>query len=123
MSDSSGSVISGVHQAVPGKRWIWLAAAAVVAIAIATALVVWWRQPPAVPVVEAVTQLTDDGEPKWIYDNLLTDGSRVYFNEGTNFSLKIAQVAVIGGPTAIIPVRLEAPIIAGLSQEGASLLH
>ncbi len=95
---------------------------AIVAIAIAAALVLWWRQPPAVPVVEAVTQLTDDGEPKWIYDNLLTDGSRVYFNEGTNFSLKIAQVAVIGGPTAIIPVRLAAPIIVGLRQEGASLL-
>ena len=25
---------------------------------------VWWRQPPAVPVVEAVTQLTNDGEVK-----------------------------------------------------------
>ena len=121
LSDSSGSTVTTVNQAVTSKRWIWLAAAAVT-IAIAAALVSWWRQPPAVPVVEAVTQLTDDGEPKWIYDNLLTDGSRVYFNEGTNFSLKIAQVAVIGGPTAIIPVRLEAPIIVGLSQEGASLL-
>ena len=46
----------------------------------------------------------------------------MYFNEGTNFSLKIAQVAVIGGPTAIVPVRLEAPILVGLSPEGASLL-
>ncbi len=72
--------------------------------------------------VEGVTQLTDDGEPKWIYDNLLTDGSRVYFNEGTTSSLKVAQVAVIGGPTAIIPVRLDAPIVVDLSQEGASLL-
>ena len=107
LSDSSGSTVPGVHEAAPGKRWIWLAAAAAVAIAIAAALVFWWRQPPAVPVVEAVTQLTDDGEPKWIYDNLLTDGSRIYFNEGTDFSLKIAQVAVIGGPTAIIPVRLD----------------
>jgi len=121
LSDSGGSTASGVHEAPRSKRWIWLAAA-IVAIAIAVALIMWWRQPPAVPVVEAVTQLTDDGEPKWIYDNLLTDGSRVYFNEGTTFSLKIAQVAVIGGLTAIIPVRLEAPIIADLSQEGASLL-
>jgi|HubBroStandDraft_4_1064222.scaffolds.fasta_scaffold00520_9 hypothetical protein len=121
LSDSSGSTVSGVHEALPDKKWIWLAAAPV-AIAVAAALVLWWRQPPAAPVVEGVTQLTDDGEPKWIYDNLLTDGSRVYFNEGTNFSLKIAQVAVIGGPTAILPVRLEAPIIVGLSQEGASLL-
>ena len=122
LSDSSGSTVSGVHQAVPGKRWVWLAAAAVVAIAIATALVVWWRQPPAVPVVEAVTQLTDDGEPKWFYDNLLTDGSRVYFNEGTALSPKVAQVAVIGGPTAIIPTRVPIPHIVGLAQEGSSLL-
>ncbi len=122
LSDSSGSTATGVHEVAPSKRWFWLAAAAVIAITIGAAGVLWWRQPPAVPVVEAVTQLTDDGEPKWIYDNLLTDGSRVYFNEGTNFSLKIAQVAVIGGPTAIVPVRLEAPIIIGLSQEGASLL-
>src|SRR5271165_4899206 len=121
LSDSNGSTVSGVHEAAPSKRWFW-PAAAIVAIAIAAALIVWWRQPPAVPIVEAVTQLTDDGQPKWIYDNLLTDGSRIYFNEGTTFSLKVAQVAVIGGPTAIIPVRLEAPIVIGLSQEGASLL-
>jgi Tol biopolymer transport system component len=122
LSDSSGSGVTGVHEATSGKTWIWLAAGAAIAIAIAAALTLWWRQPPAVPVVEAVTQLTDDGEPKWIYDNLLTDGSRIYFNEGTNFSLKIAQVAVIGGPTAIIPVKLQAPIVIGLSLEGASLL-
>ena len=122
LSDASGSTFTGVHEAAPSKRWIWQAAAAAIVIAIAAALVMWWKQPPAVPIVVAVTQLTDDGEPKWIYDNLLTDGSRVYFNEGNYFSLKIAQVAVIGGPTAIIPVRLEAPIIIGLSQEGASLL-
>jgi len=122
LSDSNGSTVSGVHEATPSKRWIWLAAAAAIAIAVAAALVLLWRQPPAIPVVEAVTQLTDDGQAKWIYDNLLTDGSRVYFNEGNDFGLKIAQVAVIGGPTAIIPVKLQAPIIVGLSQEGASLL-
>jgi Tol biopolymer transport system component len=122
LSDSSGSGVTGAHEDSPRKTWIWLAAGAAIAIAIAAALVMWWRQPPAVPVVQAVTQLTDDGEPKWIYDNLLTDGSRVYFNEGSTFSLKIAQVAVIGGPTAIVPVRLEVPIVVDLSHEGASLL-
>src|SRR5581483_2941098 len=101
LSDSNASTVTTVNQEVPGKRWIWLAAA-IVAIAIVVALVLWWRQPPAVPVVEAATQLTDDGEAKWIYGNLLTDGSRVYFNEGTSGSFKIAQVAVTGGPTAII---------------------
>ena len=122
LSDSGGSTVTGVHETLPSKKWIWLAAGAAIAIAFAATLALWWRQSSAVPVVEAVTQLTDDGQPKWIYDNLLTDGSRIYFNEGTDFSLKIAQVAVIGGPTATIPVEIQAPIVIGLSQEGASLL-
>jgi len=39
-------------------------AAAAAVVAIAGALVFWWTRPPTVPIVEAVTQLTDDGEPK-----------------------------------------------------------
>ena len=103
------------------KRWIWLAAAGI-AVAVVAALVWWRRQPPAVPVVEAVTQLTDDHEPKRSHNSLATDGSRVYFNEGTAGSLKIAQVAVTGGPTAIIPTRFPIPHLAGLNREGSSLL-
>ncbi len=120
-SDSGSTASLAVRQLFPDKGWIWLAAAGV-AIAIAVALVLWWRQPPAVPAVEAVTQLTDDGEAKWIYDNLLTDGSRVYFNEGTVGGFKIAQVAVTGGPTAIIPARFAIPNVVGLTREGSSLL-
>jgi eukaryotic-like serine/threonine-protein kinase len=122
LSDSSSTATPAVRHAVSGKKWIWLAAAAVVAIAIVAVLLLWWRQPPAVPVVEAVTQLTDDGEAKWIYDNLLTDGSRVYYNEGTTGSFQIAQVAVTGGPSAIIPTRFAIPNVAGLTRDGSSLL-
>jgi serine/threonine protein kinase len=122
LSDSSGSTVTGVHHAAPSKRWIWLIAAAAVTAAIAAALLLWWRQPPAAPIVEAVTQLTDDHEPKRSYNSLATDGSRVYFNEGTAGSLKIAQVAATGGPTAIIPTRLPIPHLAGLNSEGSSLL-
>jgi Tol biopolymer transport system component len=122
LSDSGVSTVSGVHEAASSKTRIWLAAGAAIAIAIAAALALWWRQPPAVPVVEAVTQLTDDGEPKWFYDNLLTDGSRVYFNEGTASSPRVAQVAVTSGPTAIIPTRVPIPHIVGLTHEGSSLL-
>ncbi len=62
LSDSGSTAIPAVGQPVSGKRRIWIATA-VVAIAIG-GLIVWWRQPPAVPVVGAVTQLTDDGEIK-----------------------------------------------------------
>lgn len=79
-------------------------------------------QPPPIPVVEAVPQLTDDGEAKFVASNLLTDGSRIYFNEGTTFNMKIGQVAVTGGSTAIIPTRFAIPQIVGLDPEGSALL-
>ena len=89
---------------------------------IAAALVFWWTRPPTVPIVEAVTQLTDDGEPKSFVTRIVTDGVRVYFNEGTIGSLKITQVAVTGGQVAVVPTRVVDPYIGGLSPEGSALL-
>lgn len=119
LSDPS-SVVAAVNPQ-PRSRGarLWVAAVAV-AIATALALLAGWRFSSAPPVVEAVTQLTDDGEPK--QGRLATDGSRIYFNEGPVGSFKIAQVAVTGGPTAIVPTRLSNPLVAGLGSEGSVLL-
>ncbi len=70
--------------------WKWVTAA-VFFFALAAGGIAWLRMPSAVPVVESVSQLTDDGEPK--NGQLVSDGSRVYFNEGPNGSWKIAQVS------------------------------
>src|SRR5215831_6227213 len=70
-------------------------AATAVIVAFGALLLGWWRTPTAVPVVESVTQLTDDPLPK---SNLVTDGSRIYFNEGMEGSSRIAQVSIEGGP-------------------------
>jgi hypothetical protein len=86
----------------------------------ALALILWWKVPPAVPVLESVTQLTDDGEPK--PGRLATDGPRIYFNEGGAGSFRLAQVAVTGGPISDIPTRVANPRIAGLTLEGSTLL-
>jgi serine/threonine protein kinase len=75
--------------ASPGT-WKWIAAA-VFFVAVVAGMIAWLRTPSAVPVVESVTQLTDDGEPK--NGQLVSDGSRVYFNEGPNGGRKIAQVS------------------------------
>ena len=107
--------------AIGSKRWVWIAAA-VVAVAIAAGFIFWRTRGPAVPIVEAVTQLTDDGEPKSYATKVVTDGVRVYFNEGTEGSLKIAQVAVTGGSVAAIPTTVVAPMIVGLAPDGSALL-
>ena len=119
LSDSGSTAIAAVGQPVSGKRGIWIAAAAV-AIAVCGGIV-WWRQPPAVPVVEAVTQLTNDGEIKANSGRLVTDGSRIYFGEGTTGVYRIMQVAATGGPTAIIPTRLPNFQFTALSQDGSYL--
>jgi DNA-binding winged helix-turn-helix (wHTH) protein len=110
-------------QAEPGstQRWIWITTA-VFAVAIAVVLFFWWNRQSAVPIVEAVTQLTDDGELKPFSSQTVTDGMRIYFNEGSRGSLKIAQVAVTGGSVAVIPTTVANPEIVGLAPDGSALL-
>ena len=100
-------------------RWVLLALAVA---ALTAAVVFWWIRLPAVPVVEAVNQLTDDGEPKPSWGYLANDESRVYFNEGTTGKLKIAQVDVTGGPTEFVLTGGTDHRILGLSAEGSTLL-
>ena len=100
-------------------RWILLVLGVA---ALATALVFWWTRPPAVPVVEAVNQLTDDGDPKPSWGYLANDESRVYFNEGTIGKLKIAKVEATGGPTEFVLAGGTDQRILGLSADGSTLL-
>jgi DNA-binding winged helix-turn-helix (wHTH) protein len=80
--------------------------------AFAALFIAWWRIPSAVPMVESVVQLTDDGETK---ANLVSDGSRIYFNEGSAGNWKVKQVSIIGGPTAPVEARFANSIIVGLA--------
>jgi DNA-binding winged helix-turn-helix (wHTH) protein/Tol biopolymer transport system component len=101
-----------------GKRWKWLALGAVAA-AVVSAILLWWTRPAPAPVVEAITQLTDDQLGK-IY--VQTDGARVYFNEDRQGSLDIAQVSVKGGPVAVIPTPVLSPAVAGIAPDASLLL-
>ena len=121
LSDSGSTAMPAIAQQAAQQRWIWIAGAATL-IAIAAALIAWWRQPPAVPVVEAVTQLTNDGKMKGAGGRLVTDGSRIYFLEGSVGSYQTAQVAAAGGATAIIPVRFPNFQFTAVSQDGSYLL-
>jgi serine/threonine protein kinase len=85
-------------------------------------VIAWWSRPPGVPVIESVTQLTDDGEPKPGHIGIYTDGSRIYFNEGSIGSRRIAEVSVNGGPTALVDAKLDSPQILGLAADGSAML-
>ncbi len=121
LSDSGSGVMPAFQPPVASKRLAWIALAAV-AIATSAALLIWWRQPPAVPTVEAVTQLSNDGQVKANSGRLLTDGSRIYFDEGSVGTYRIAQIAAAGGPTAIIPTKLANAQITAISKDGSTLL-
>jgi eukaryotic-like serine/threonine-protein kinase len=121
LSDSTSTAIPAVQVAGGNKR-LWIGAVTAVLLAIAAALILWSKHSTAVPVVEAITQLTDDGEPKPSLGKLVTDGTRIYFNEGVTGSLKIEQIAVTGGATAVIPTKFANAQVAGLTHEGSALL-
>ena len=82
----------------------------------------WLSRPPAPPVVEAIAQLTDDGNAKGVHNSLQTDGSRIYFNEGRTGTLRIAQAAVTGGSVAAIPTSLLEAQPVGIAPDGSYLL-
>src|SRR5215469_5571096 len=120
LSDT-GSAPSGAFTVAKSRTSsAWVIAAAGLVIALAVGLGIWLTRPPAVPSVESVVQLTNDGILKT--GGLETDGSRIYFNEGPSGSFSIAQVSVHGGQTGAVTTNLVNPQIAGLTADGSSLL-
>ena len=121
LSDSGSTLGQPVQERrASNKRRIWVALGAFAAALIA-AFVISWTRPPAAPVVDAITQITDDGKAKGVFNSLQTDGSRLYFNEGRRGDLKIAQVAVSGGPVSIIPTPLIDAQPGGVAPDGSFL--
>jgi serine/threonine protein kinase len=102
------------------KNWS-LAVVAIAILVIAAAGFLWWTRPSAVPVVESVIQLTNDGRPK-PFGSTFSDGSRIYFNEFLAGRYQIMQVSAVGGATSAIPTQLKDPEITGISPDGSSLL-
>src|SRR5262249_18519266 len=115
--EPSGGESTRARAAAPFALW---GVVVVVLAALAVVVVVWRNRSRGVPTVDAVTQLTNDGEPKIPF--LVTDGSRIYFNEGNYPSIRIAQVAIGGGLVGNISTTLRSPFVLGAAQNGSALL-
>ena len=55
-------------------------------------------------------------------EQLATDGSRVYFTEGTTGSGRLAQVSVTGGRTELLETHAGDALLQGISPDGSALL-
>jgi serine/threonine protein kinase len=100
------------------RNKLGVATTAVVLLIVAL-FITWWRIPPSVPVVESVVQLTDDGLGK---GGFVSDGSRIYFNEGEWGGQKIAQVSVIGGPVTPVETEFADAEVDEVARDGSGLL-
>jgi DNA-binding winged helix-turn-helix (wHTH) protein/Tol biopolymer transport system component len=105
-----------------------LAIAALVAMAIGAGW--FWRAETARPSASGYRQITKDGAPKRVHTSqlggpdaaLFTDGTRVYFAEGSSEAPAIFQVSVNGGETARIATPLELPALLDYSLSRSELL-
>ncbi len=86
------------------RRFV-LPGAALVLIAIASYLLMRPLPPPR---VSGFVQISNDGRGKGPFQGaMVTDGSRLYFAEGSGMAHVIAQISTAGGETALLP---EAPV-------------
>ncbi len=114
---------SGKIEAVPARaparrpRWLWPAAIVSVAVAFAVAFA-WFSSSPPPPRVLNTTQLTRDGIPK---GNVVTDGSRLYIDEGTDAS-RIVQASAAGGETSPLPTPFTNAHAVDISPDHTQLL-
>jgi eukaryotic-like serine/threonine-protein kinase len=83
----------------------------------------WWLRPFSMPTVQDVTQLTDDGNPKSTVSTVVSDGSRVYFDEAEFGRSVTKQVSVTGGQAIPVPTseRTNAGM-AALTPDNSALL-
>jgi serine/threonine protein kinase/Tol biopolymer transport system component len=121
LSDSGIVPVSTSDRAAISHR-TWLAMCIVGALVAAVLAYLWWRIPPAIPVVESITQLTNDSEPKDWFAPIGTDGARVYFTEKYEGNFRLAQVAASGGPVAPVPTQIPGAYQATIAPDFSGLL-
>ncbi len=94
------------------------------AVVVTVAALVLWKtvfSSQRAPKVISFTKLTNDGQAK--FGPIVTDGSRIYFNEGMlDAPLLIHQVSVKGGEVTTLSVPLKAPEVLDISRDGTELL-
>ncbi len=69
-------------------RWIEVALATIAVLAITLLLITWWRRSRALPIVQSIVQLTDNGQPK---GSMSGDGSRFILKKGQSWTARLRR--------------------------------
>jgi len=121
---SSNQLIEEVPPTKAKRRPLYFALAILgVAVATAATLTLWTAtfRTPSPPKVLRFTKLTNDGQGK--FGPMVTDGSRIYFNELLPGPRNlVAQVSVKGGEATFLSTPLTLPVVLDLSRDGSDLL-
>jgi DNA-binding winged helix-turn-helix (wHTH) protein/Tol biopolymer transport system component len=105
------------------RRWRWLVA--VLGLVAIAAVLAYWFLRPRFPVVTGIHQLTRTGHQKSssLGLQIVTDGSRIYFNESRKDGLRVAQISTKGGEVSYLDIpSVRNPWIADISADGSELL-
>ena len=108
---------------VTRRRRLYYGLAIVGVVAAVGSLALWKvvSRTPGVPKVVRFTKLTNDGQAK--FGPMVTDGSRIYFNELLPGPRNlVAQVSVKGGEAGSLSVPLTLPVVLDLSRDNTELL-
>ncbi len=114
--DGHASRSTGVQRGAKRAWGRWIGSAVVVAALVAAG---WFLLPRPAAKVMAVRQITRDGNSK---EQIVTDGTRVYFSEFSGGHSILAQVAASGGETFPIPVPVQNTNVWSVSADRSSLL-
>ena len=110
-----------VVAALPRPRWRATAMVLIstVVVLASSALVYWLTRPLPSPRVLGSVQITTDGRSKF---SIVTDGSRLYVSELAADHNVIAEAAVTGGETVLIPTPFQNASLLDISPGSSELL-
>ena len=102
------------------RRWKYAAYAAAVVMIFAFAGAALWAYRPRTPAVTAIRQLTHTGRQKFGY--VVTDGTRIYFDEIKDGKSQVAEVSTAGGEVSHLDTQLDNPAVQDISPNGSELM-
>ncbi len=115
---------------VPRSTWMLSGVFAIMALISLGCGIEWWREIPRWPVASGFRQITNDGAIKRLQAaqlggpeaSLFTDGTRVYFIEGSSDAPIVAEASAMGSETNRVSMPMELPSLLDVSRSRSEFL-